>query len=178
MQQWPGSNVYVHELSQNIRSGEDRWGNEVLEQARQGDLSDENYNWLHGFPSTCIRQAGLQFWYHHSDETTSPCTCPTDCNTDVCKACVDEKQRRCRVVHCREEKGWPIHDFQHAILLTPFNKAVWTFANLQAKDTGIRDGQQVVWIKTEDTPAASCRECDPDDEALAKEQAKWLHCCM
>ena len=61
LQQWPGSNVYVHELSQNIRSGEDKWRKEVLEQARQGALSDESYNWLHGFPSTCIRQAGLQF---------------------------------------------------------------------------------------------------------------------
>ena len=57
LQRWPGSNAFVHELSQNIRSGEDKWWNDVLEQARQGALSDENYNWLHGFPSTCIRKA-------------------------------------------------------------------------------------------------------------------------
>ena len=172
LQKWPGSNTYVHELSENIRSGEDRWWSQVLDQARLGRLSDENYNWLHGFPSTCIRQAGLQFWYHHRHAAKSPCTCPSDSNTDVCEACMEEKQRRCRVVQCREEKGWPIDDFEHAILLTPFNKAVWTFANLQARNTGIREGQQVVWIKTKDIPPKSWREYFPDDDALAKEQAK------
>ena len=105
LQQWPSSNVYVHELPQNIRSGEDKWWNEVLEQARQGALSEENYNWLHRFPFTCIRPAGLQFWYHYRHAATSPCTCPSESNTDVCKACLEEKQRRCRVVQCRDEQG-------------------------------------------------------------------------
>ena len=61
LQRWPDSKAFVHELSQNIRSGEDKWWNEVLEQARQGELSEDNYNWLHGFPSTCIRNAPLKF---------------------------------------------------------------------------------------------------------------------
>ena len=38
LQKWPGSNEYVHELSHNIRSGEDKWWNEILEEARQGGL--------------------------------------------------------------------------------------------------------------------------------------------
>ena len=98
-----------------------------------------------------------------------------DSNTDVCEACLEEKQRRCRVVLCREEKEWLLHDFENAILLTPVNIALWTFANLQARKTSLRQGQQVVWIKTEDTPPASWKEYFLNDEALAKEQAKWLH---
>ena len=32
-----------------------------------------------------------------------------------------------------------------------------------------------MWIKTKDTPPKSWREYFPDDDALAQEQAKWLH---
>ena len=96
-QRWPDSKAFVHELSQNIRSGEDKWWNEVLEQARQGELSEDNYNWLHGFPSTCIRNAPLKFWYRYKNSCESPCTCPQSSNTDICEACLMEKQRRCRV---------------------------------------------------------------------------------
>ena len=55
------------------------------------------------------------------------------------------------------------------------DKAVWTYANLQARNAGLKEGQQVVWIKTRDTPPKSWKEYFPDDDALAKEQAKWLH---
>ena len=105
LQRWPGSNAYVHELSQNIRSGEGKWWNEALEQARRGAVTNESYNWLHGLPSTCIREAPLQFLYHNRHTTTSPCSCPPDSNIDVCQACLDEKQGRCRVKVCRQEKG-------------------------------------------------------------------------
>ena len=76
LQKWPGSNAYVHELSQNIRSGDDKWWNEVLEQARQGTLSEDNYNWLHGFPATPIRHAQLKFWCGHKVDVATHCKCP------------------------------------------------------------------------------------------------------
>ena len=49
LQEW-APNERVLQLSTNIRSGEDQWWNEVLEQCRHGCLSDNNYDWLHGFP--------------------------------------------------------------------------------------------------------------------------------
>ena len=79
------------------------------------------------------------------------------------------------MIQNREEQGWSIDGFQSAILLTPFNQAVWTFANLQARNMGLKTGKQIVWIKTKDTPPKSWREFFPDEAALAKEQSKWLH---
>ena len=76
---------------------------------------------------------------------------------------------------CREEKGWPLDGFQDAILLTPVNKEVWTFGNLQAKRFALSRGKQLLWIKTKDTPPASWKEYFLDDCALVKEQAKCLH---
>ena len=108
LQCWPKSNSLVHELSQNIRSGDDKWWNQVLEEARVGALSEDNYNWLHGIPSTCIRHGTPQFWYTHKHSTSSPCTCAPESKTDDCHACNEVKQRRCRVLLRREEEGWHV----------------------------------------------------------------------
>ena len=124
LQRWPQSNAFVHELSQNIRSGDDRWWNQVLEQARVGALSEDNYNWLHGFPAIPIRHGSVKFWYSHKDDLTSPCTCSPDSCIDTCNPCVREKERRCRILSRREELQLPVHGFEAVIFLTPFNKAV------------------------------------------------------
>ena len=104
IQEWkPG--VRVMELPKNIRSGHDLLWNDVLEEYRVGRLSEHNFCYLHGFPTTSIWSAPIKFWYECRDQPGSPCTCPTDtANTsqssqkqvDVCKACLDEKHRRCR----------------------------------------------------------------------------------
>ena len=105
LQPWPACRAYVHELSQNIRSGGDKWWNQVLEQARIGALSEDNYNWMHGFPSKCIRHGSPQFWYEYRTSTDCPCSCPVDAPDDECQPCLQEKQRRCRVLTCREDHG-------------------------------------------------------------------------
>ena len=61
LQEW-APQERVLELSTNIRSGEDAWWNEVLEQCRRGELSEDNYDWIHGFPArTSICNAPLRF---------------------------------------------------------------------------------------------------------------------
>ena len=124
LQRWSQSNTFVHELSENIRSGDDKWWNEVLEEARVGDLSENNYNWLHGFPSAPIRHGRIKFWYSHRDAPTCPCTCLPDSPIDTCQPCVAEKNRICRILSRREELDLPVHGFEAAVFLTPFNKAV------------------------------------------------------
>ena len=59
LQPWRGESR-VWELSQNIRSGEDEWFSEVLEQCRQGELSQANYNFLHGVQE----HAPVNFCFH------------------------------------------------------------------------------------------------------------------
>ena len=50
LQHWsPGKRVL--ELNTNIRSGEDAWYSQVLDECRMGCLSEANYNFLHGLPT-------------------------------------------------------------------------------------------------------------------------------
>ena len=49
LQEWDAGKR-VLELSTNIRSGNDTWWNEVLDQCREGNLSQDNYDWMHGYP--------------------------------------------------------------------------------------------------------------------------------
>eukprot|EP00973_Karenia_brevis_P050048 6947015-Karenia_brevis.AAC.1 len=65
--------------------------------------------------------------------------------------------------------------FENAILLTPFNQAAWTYTNLETTAFARRQNKQLLWTKTEDTPPASWTQYFLDDEALAAQQAKWLH---
>ena len=57
LQAWAG-NQRVWELSENLRSGDDVWFSEVLDECRQGQLREDNYNFLHGLPTT----AKITFW--------------------------------------------------------------------------------------------------------------------
>ena len=63
LQPWRGR-CRVWELSQNLRSGEDQWFSEVLDQCRVGNLEEDNYNFLHGLPTA----TPIEFWYHRRKE--------------------------------------------------------------------------------------------------------------
>ena len=64
LQEWSGKHR-VWELSENICSGEDVWFSQVLDQCRLGQLSEQNYNFLHGLPT----QGAVTFWYHRREES-------------------------------------------------------------------------------------------------------------
>ena len=77
LQEWkPG--VRVMELSKNIRSGHDLWWNDVLEECRVGRLSEQNFCYLHGFPTRAIWNAPIKFRYACRHQAHSPCICPVD----------------------------------------------------------------------------------------------------
>ena len=85
LQEWTAG-TRVLELSTNIRSGKDRWWNEVLEQCRQGALSEDNYNWLHGFPAK----------YVHKQRSVAVL---------VRAACVQKRSRLQRQVRCLQGRA-------------------------------------------------------------------------
>ena len=58
LQTWSGSER-VLELTTNIRSGADVWFSHVLEACRAGALEEDDYNFLHGYPTT----TPITFWY-------------------------------------------------------------------------------------------------------------------
>ena len=108
LQEW-APKERVLELSTNIRSGEDEWWNEVLEQCRRGELSEDNYDWIHGFPAKAsIASAPLKFWYAHRKDATKPCV-NEKCN-DSCSACRAEVLRRNRSLHVVKTSALPTQE--------------------------------------------------------------------
>ena len=139
LQRW-GNNERVLQLSTNIRSGEDAWWNEVLEQCRLGALSDDNYNWMHGFPAkTSISAAQHPFWYEFRKASEPPCT-NLACG-NACEACRNELARRNLLFAAdRLPEG-----FEEAMLITPHNQAVLQYALRRARDFAKRRGEQLMW---------------------------------
>ena len=65
LQEWSAQARVLH-LSTNIRSGADVWFSEFLDACREGKLDEDDYNFLHGFPTT----KRIQYWYHRRNEPT------------------------------------------------------------------------------------------------------------
>jgi hypothetical protein len=59
LQAWRGQERMLH-LDVNERSGADTWFSRVLDACREGGLEEEDYNFLHGYPT----QNGPDTWYH------------------------------------------------------------------------------------------------------------------
>ena len=52
LQSWSGDGSRVMSLTQNRRSGADEWFSYILTCCRKGNLSNTQYNFLHGFPTS------------------------------------------------------------------------------------------------------------------------------
>ena len=145
----------VLELNTNIRSGDDEWYSEVLDQCRQGQLSEANYNFLHGLPT----REKITFWYEYKDERVKPHDL-NPCSLDnLCEACIREKQRRNRILNFETDADGAAHKlaepkFKNCVLITPFNKAVFQFAIHRAQSFAAANGQQLFWMQAIDSPPA------------------------
>ena len=62
LQEWQAQERILH-LDVNERSGADEWFSNVLNSCREGTLSEDDYNFLHGYPT----MAPIIFWYQHKD---------------------------------------------------------------------------------------------------------------
>ena len=95
LQAW-NEKARVLELSQNIRSGDDKWFSDVLDQCRLGQLSEQNYNFLHGLPAN----DDITFWYAKKEDPYFPDQHKeTSCSIAArCQDCVTEIGRRNRLL--------------------------------------------------------------------------------
>ena len=59
LQQWPNKQRMLH-LDVNERSGQDTWFSDILDRCRAGALTEDDYNFLHGYPT----RKPVEFWYH------------------------------------------------------------------------------------------------------------------
>ena len=59
LQEWSNKSRMMH-LDVNERSGQDVWFSEILDHCREGALTEDDYNFLHGYPT----KKPVEFWYH------------------------------------------------------------------------------------------------------------------
>ena len=60
LQEWRPKQRVIH-LDVNERSGSDVWYSQVLNECREGQLTEDNYNFLHGYETS----ARITTWYAH-----------------------------------------------------------------------------------------------------------------
>ena len=59
LQEWSNKSRMMH-LDVNERSGQDVCFSEILDHCREGALTEDDYNFLHGYPA----KKPVEFWYH------------------------------------------------------------------------------------------------------------------
>eukprot|EP00973_Karenia_brevis_P019087 2616841-Karenia_brevis.AAC.1 len=64
----------AHKIDWGLQS----WTDSKSQQTRSGTLSEDNYNFLHGFPATPIRKACPRFWYEFRTNPNHVCECEED----------------------------------------------------------------------------------------------------
>ena len=167
---WKDGSRILH-LTRNERSGEDRWFSHVLNRCRDGSLSEDDYNFLHGYPT----DARIDFWYaqrNNSEWTHDVHAChykpysildawngmPLETHQQTeCKDCWSERKRRARVLHlqshtteAQERLGDPY--FAASVLITQYNMAVFYFAQERAINFAHQSKNQAFWIQAADSP--------------------------
>ena len=53
-------------LDTNERSGADKWFGGVLDACRDGNLGEDDYNFIHGYPT----KKPIRFWYHRRKDAS------------------------------------------------------------------------------------------------------------
>ena len=152
LQTWSGS-ARVMELTVNIRSGEDVWYSKLLDACRSGTLQEDDYNFLHGYPTA----APITFWYHRKGENWVHAEwCQNAGNKKPffldepgieervleekleCQDCFKERKRRARAMHLAQRPAEAAEqvnapEFAASVYITAFNKSVFLYAAKRAR---------------------------------------------
>ena len=150
-----GLNFFV-ELTEQMRVRDDPWYQEdVLQQCRYGCLSEESYNFLHGFPT---QHAGS--WCSDGHLVCGNAACAALGTSDTkwttllsqeCSVCHDERKRRNRLLEGQSE----------LVSQAPFSSAPYIHKNnepkyhamlLGAAEQGKRERQHMLWFAAVDIP--------------------------
>ena len=143
----------VMELTVNIRSGEDVWYSKLLDACRSGTLQEDDYNFLHGYPTA----APITFWYHRKGENWVHAEwCQNAGNKKPffldesgieervlekkleCQDCFKERKRRARAMHLAQRPAEAAEqvnapEFAASVYITAFNKSVFLYAAKRAR---------------------------------------------
>ena len=155
-------------------SGEDAWFSEVLDECRQGILSETNYRFLHGLPTT----APIRFWYALRNTSGSPHDSSPCAPNNRCEACMQETRRRNRVLNIdtdAESAARKLSDarFSKCVLITPYHRAVFQFSAHRAQSFARAQGHQLFWMQAVDNPPLQVTEGHSKAD-LQEMKKRWL----
>ena len=169
--------------------GVDPW---YLKTIPEGALDEDDYNFLHGYPTA----SPIKFWYHRRDENNGQHDA-TPCHYSAyfiqehldewpvpyqkgyeCINCWTERKRRARVlcVHTHPERARQrLTDtaFKEAVLITPYNVAVFYFAQQRAMHFAKRSQAASFWIQATDSRPSWFANGYTHTELL-QQKKKWL----
>ena len=168
LQTWSNGERMLH-LDTNERSGADKWFGSVLYACRDGALTEEDYNFLHGYPT----RERIRFWYHRRTDAnfahhSNGCAYkpyhvrdhwekyPEDERFE-CQDCWIERKRRARVLRLdayQQQESARLVDprFANAVLVTPYNAAAFYFGQQRAINFARHRKAASVWIQATYAP--------------------------
>lgn len=168
LQPWQDKERILH-LSVNQRSGADKWFSSVLDECREGALSESNYNFLHGYPTSMP----ITFWFAKREINNGEHTVPKCQYTpyhildhwhqwpqqNECYDCWLERKRRARVLFvdtrsAQAQERLTNAQFAKAVLITQYNVAVYYFAQQRALNFAQSQNEPSFWIQSTDAPPA------------------------
>jgi hypothetical protein len=171
----------ITELTQPMRC-KDAWYNEVLEECRMGELSDNNYNFLHGLPTTvpgsyragrpqcgnapCERTMQLMSRMPLTREAIGAL------NLGECQTCRHERQSRRRVARGPEDPRFREKKFVDALLIVANNDVKYDINKRRALHFAAMNGERITWAQAKDTPTLEALREKP---SLGQEKRRWLN---
>ena len=194
LQKWPHNQRVLH-LDVNKRSGKDAWFSKLLDDCREGQLTENDFNYLHGFPTMC--RANATCTDRRCDDFEAKmkqCIKDTEKSWEThwrmilslqCPECQQERKRRIRVMHSHAFKdlpvGMPQEDtqrvlqsdrFADSVYITECNKPVCVYGMMRAQNFARVRKQQLLWIQSEDIPPTE-HYAHYNKEELIAEKQKW-----
>ena len=194
LQFWQPNERVLH-LDVNKRSGKDAWFSELLDDCRLGVMKDDDFSFLHGYPTLCRTNKGcthtdcdaFEFRMKRciQDKSKSWQAHWRELKNLECPDCQKERKRRTRVLHCDALEDLPVgmpketaeltlqsERYSDSVYITECNKPVCVYGMMRAKNFARVRKQQLLWIQCEDTPPTE-HYAHYNNEELMTEKKKW-----
>jgi hypothetical protein len=170
--QGPGSVQGVTELTECIRT-EDDWLLEVQEEMRAGNLSENNWHFLHGRPTTVPGSWTRGSCKCRNRTCAQLVGCP-DILTLECNVCREDRRSRHRVLNTEHDERYrqtEDPDFTRAPAIFPNNDIKYEVNKLRAEIFSAASNQALTWCPAKDKPNTRVLNEKPN---ITEEKVTWL----
>ncbi|HIF22532.1 MAG TPA: hypothetical protein EYQ27_11655, partial [Gemmatimonadetes bacterium] len=159
----------ITELEECVRT-EDPWLLEVQQQMRDGELSEDNWNFLHGRPTKVPGS-----WENRHCGCHNPIceklSGAADIEEKECSKCKGERESKCRVIQHLDDSRTREEKFLAAPAIFPNNDIKYEVAKKRAQIFAAEKKQALTWSKAHDTPSSAVLSEKPD---IVREKLQWL----